>query len=336
MEDRVSNKYYNSIKNLVLDILDSDSLTLTNNKISIDNNFKNHIFENIYDFIIEDLLAFSEKDPACGGDAEYILHSYLSFKAVVYYRISNYIYNMKYLDMDNIKRLSRYISEKGKVETGIEIHPKAKIGKRFIIDHGIGTVIGETTEIGDDCYILQSIVLGAQGIAANINKKRHPTIGNNVEIGAFSRILGPINIGNNVVISPNAVVTSDIPSYSKVVIRNQMQIKKNTDNNITEPTVLTIDTEDSNTIHIKGENFMDSSVSILDENLDVIENIELTILKQVFDYIKVMISLNNMTFKNKSMKKLSLKIYNKDGGEIIILNCMEIKSIVYKLLEESA
>lgn len=110
--------------------------------------------------------------------------------------------------------------------SGIEIHPYAKIGSKFVIDHGFGVVIGETTEIGDRCYILGGVILGAYGIAGNSNQKRHPTIGNDVQIGSFSRIFGNINIGNNVVIGANCTIRSDIEDNCIVTLKTEIQITR--------------------------------------------------------------------------------------------------------------
>jgi len=109
-----------------------------------------------------------------------------------------------------------------KIKTGIEIHPEAENGERFVIDHGMGTVIGETCEIGHDCYILQNVILGSSRIVGP-KGKRHPSLGNNVEIGGFSRLFGPIHVGDNVKISPYSVITTDIPSHSSLIIKNTFQ-----------------------------------------------------------------------------------------------------------------
>lgn len=176
--------------------------------------------------IEDDLLAYVKKDPAAHNDVDYVFYTYPSFRAVMSYRVANRLY---YHDAHSkkLRYVARKISERAKVMTGIEIHPAARIGKRFVIDHGIGTVIGETTVIGDDCYILQCVIMGALGIANNADEIRHPTLGNNVEVGAFVRILGKIRIGNNVKISPFSIVRQDISDNHCVVIVNQCQIVKN-------------------------------------------------------------------------------------------------------------
>lgn len=178
--------------------------------------------------IYDDLEAFAERDPAAQKSKELIYCAYFSFRAVYYYRIANFLYRKaKNCPIDWFGISARRLSEVGKVVSGIEINPGAKIGKRFIIDHGVSTVIGETAEIGDDCYVLQGVTLGARGISGNPIVKRHPTIGNNVQIGGHVQIIGDITIGDNVFISPNSCITTNIPNNTRVSIVNQLQIVKN-------------------------------------------------------------------------------------------------------------
>lgn len=148
-----------------------------------------------------------EKDPAARTILEVVL-LYPGFLILVFYRISNVFYKYKMFF------IARAISQFGRFLTGIEIHPGAKIGKRLFIDHGMGIVIGETAEIGDDCTIYHGVTLGGTGKDI---LKRHPTIGNNVMVGAGSKLLGPINIGNNVKIGAGAVVLKDIENNVTVV-----------------------------------------------------------------------------------------------------------------------
>lgn len=115
-----------------------------------------------------------------------------------------------------LKKQARLLTEQAKVSTGIEIHPAAKIGGSFVIDHGYGVVIGETATIGNNCYILQGVTLGGTKITKKITGKRHPSIGNNVEIGGFSKVLGNITVEDNVFIGPNCTITENIACNSAV------------------------------------------------------------------------------------------------------------------------
>lgn len=148
-----------------------------------------------------------EKDPAARNVLE-VMILYPGFHILIYHRIANFLYRHK------LYFLARLISQIGRFFTGIEIHPGAKIGKRLFIDHGMGIVIGETAEVGDDCTIYHQVTLGGTGKDV---LKRHPTVGNNVIIGAGSKLLGPIIIGDNVKVGAGAVVLKNVESNSTVV-----------------------------------------------------------------------------------------------------------------------
>ncbi|MCM8763558.1 MAG: serine O-acetyltransferase [Candidatus Omnitrophica bacterium] len=154
-----------------------------------------------------EIKAASERDPAAKSALEIILN-YPSLHALIFYRISHLFWNLK------IPLIPRCISQFARNVTGIEIHPGAKIGKGFFIDHGMGVVIGETTVIGDNVTLYQGVTLGGTGKEKG---KRHPTIGNNVVIGAGAKVLGNIVIGDNVQIGANAVVIKDVPPNCTVV-----------------------------------------------------------------------------------------------------------------------
>src|SRR3989338_11164768 len=156
--------------------------------------------------MINEIRAIYKNDPAARG-LEPIL--YPGLHAIIIHKyISHNLYKI------NLKFLARLISQIMRFFTGIEIHPGAKIGKGLFIDHGIGIVIGETAEIGDNCIMFHNVTLGGTGLEKG---KRHPTIGNNVVIGAGAKILGNITIGDNSYIGANAVVIKDVPPNSTVV-----------------------------------------------------------------------------------------------------------------------
>lgn len=148
-----------------------------------------------------------EKDPAARNIFEVML-LYPGFHVLIFYRISHFFYRIKLLF------IARLISQIARFLTGIEIHPGAQIGRRLMIDHGMGIVIGETAIIGDDCAIYHQVTLGGTG---KEKLKRHPTIGNNVLIGAGAKLLGPIIIEDNVKIGAGAVVLKSVESNSTVV-----------------------------------------------------------------------------------------------------------------------
>ncbi len=158
-------------------------------------------------FFYADIRAAQKRDPAAKSFLEVIL-LYPGLHALIYYRLGHVFYRMKMFFP------ARMLSQLARFTTGIEIHPGAKIGKRFFIDHGLGVVIGETAIIGDDVLLYQGSTLGGTGI---VKGKRHPTIGNNVVIGAGAKVLGNIVIGDNSYIGANAVVIKDVPPNSTVV-----------------------------------------------------------------------------------------------------------------------
>ncbi|HDL09969.1 MAG TPA: serine O-acetyltransferase, partial [Candidatus Omnitrophica bacterium] len=154
-----------------------------------------------------EIQAAMERDPAAISKLEVIL-TYSGLHAIIFYRIAHFLHRLK------IPYIPRIISQFARWLTGIEIHPGARIDRGLFIDHGMGVVIGETTIIGKNVTLYQGVTLGGTGKERG---KRHPTIGNNVVIGAGAKVLGNITIGNNVQIGANAVVIKDVPDNSTVV-----------------------------------------------------------------------------------------------------------------------
>ncbi len=153
------------------------------------------------------LRAYKANDPAAKSLLEVAL-LYPGVRAIFFHRLAHPLFRMQ------IPFLPRLISEIGRFLSGIEIHPGAKIGKRLVIDHGMGVVIGETAEVGDDCLIFHGTTLG--GING-FNGKRHPTLGNNVMVGAGAKVLGPITVGDHARIGANAVVNKNVPAHATAV-----------------------------------------------------------------------------------------------------------------------
>lgn len=166
-----------------------------------------------YKFILQDIDAVIKRDPATASRAEAVLCS-SGLHAILFYRLNHYLWKK------NFKLFARVMSQFARFLTGIEIHPGARVGKGFFIDHGMGVVIGETAEIGDNVTLYHDVTLGGTTVfSANgkVMTKRHPTIGNNVIIGSGAQVLGPIKIGDNVKIGSNAVVIKDVEANSTVV-----------------------------------------------------------------------------------------------------------------------
>ena len=154
--------------------------------------------------IRQDFKAVFEKDPAAKNSLE-VMFAYPGFHAIFLHRINHLLWNL------GLPVIPRFLSHIGRFLTGIEIHPAAKIGPGLFIDHGMGVVIGETTEIGENVLLYQGVTLGGTG---KEKAKRHPTLGNNVTVGAGAKILGAIKIGDNAIIGANSVILKNVPDNS--------------------------------------------------------------------------------------------------------------------------
>lgn len=157
--------------------------------------------------LLQDARSIAERDPAAKSVIEVIL-LYPGFHAIFFHRIAHWFYKKKMFF------IARFISQLSRFLTGIEIHPGAKIGRGLFIDHGMGVVIGETAEIGDNCTIYHGVTLGGTG---KDKGKRHPTIGNNVLISTGAKVLGPFKVGDNSKIGANAVVLNEVEPNTTVV-----------------------------------------------------------------------------------------------------------------------
>jgi len=167
----------------------------------------NHYLQGILDFFVSDVNAAFNKDPAAHTLIE-VLTSYPGIKAILLYRIAHFFWKL------GVPYIPRYISDIARELTAIDIHPGAEIGRDFFIDHGAGVVIGETAEVGNNVTIYSGVVLGGTNLE---QKKRHPTLGNDIVVGTGAKILGPIIIGDNVRVGANSVVVNDVPPHCVVV-----------------------------------------------------------------------------------------------------------------------
>ncbi len=195
--------------------------------------------------------AVKERDPAARSTAE-ILLLYSGVHAILSHRLAHKLQTDKhYFSARLVSQVSRHL-------TGIEIHPGATIGKGFFIDHGMGVVIGETAEIGDNCTIYQGVTLGGTGKDVG---KRHPTLGDNVMVGAGAKVLGPVKIGSNSKIAANAVVLHPVPDNStavgipaKVVRRDGVKVKNDLDQiHIPDPVAQELARLRSDLAEVRGE-----------------------------------------------------------------------------------
>lgn len=254
-------------------------------------------FQIIFNQCLLDLNTFLAKDPSNGGDAKIVVKCNLSYQAVLLYRIANFLY------YSNHKNSAMTISEFAKLKTGIEIHPAAQIGDNFVIDHGIGTVIGETTRISRNCYILQSVILGSSSITEHRTHNRHPKTGDNVEIGAFSKILGNIRIGNNVKISPNSTITKNIEDNSRIIVSSHFQIEKN------------------------QSNVIDTGYQVIDNNLIIYFNdLNRNMLSEI-QYLS-----KNNTFKSSILNGNSITVENNDFLSPLKLHFLKNNRIINEMI----
>ncbi len=159
-------------------------------------------------FLRETIRTYRERDPAARSSLEVLL-CYPGLHAVMWHRMSYWLWGHE------LFLLARFSSHIARWLTGIEIHPAAKLGRRFVIDHGMGVVIGETAEVGDDCYFYHEVTLGVARTMGG--GKRHPTVGNNVIIGAGAKVLGPVTVGDNARVGANSVVLENVPNDTTVV-----------------------------------------------------------------------------------------------------------------------
>lgn len=170
--------------------------------------------------MLEFIKAYKNYDPAAKSILEIIL-LYPGPRAVFFHRIAHFLYCLKFYF------LARLVADISRTLTGIEIHPGAQLGKRLVIDHGVGCVIGETAVVGDDCVIFHGVTLGGLKFEP---VKRHPTVGNKVLIGTGAKILGPITIGDGAKIGANAVVVKDVPEGAIIAAPQSVFIEKKSTN----------------------------------------------------------------------------------------------------------
>jgi len=208
-------------------------------------------FSELKEEIKEDVKAVRERDPAARSDIEVML-LYSGVHAMLAYRVAHRLYvNKKFLPARAVSQLARFL-------TGIEIHPGAEIGKRLMIDHGSGVVIGETCIIGNDCTIYQGVTLGGTGKDTG---KRHPTLGNNVMVGAGAKVLGPFKIGDGAKIAAGAVVLKEVPAGAtavgipaKVVRQGGEKVKEQLDQiHIPDPVSQQLSELEAKIAELKGE-----------------------------------------------------------------------------------
>jgi len=238
--------------------------------------------------LLSDARSIAKRDPAAKSAVEVIL-LYPGFHALIYHKVAHWFYKSK------LFFIARYVSQLGRFFTGIEIHPGAVIGNGLFIDHGMGVVIGETAEVGDNCTIYHGVTLGGNG--KEKGRKRHPTIGNNVLIGAGAKVLGPFTVGDNATIGANTFVSGEIePNTTVVGVKGRMVKKGN---------IRVTASEELDQIHMP-----DPVSQELCRLLTRIEHLEVILNGNV----EIEIKNEELGYKGEDSKE-NLKIYNMDNFE---------------------
>lgn len=271
--------------------------------------------------IVTDIEFINSSDPASAGKTAIKNTPSNALLATVYYRISHYFYYIgKVISNKELTSEAIKLSQTALGQTGIDIHPGAKIMAPLFIDHGYGVVIGETAEIGQNCIIFNGVVLGSRNVL-NANKtKRHPTLKNSVTVCAGAKILGDIVLGENVFVSPNAVVIDDIEDHHQVLIVNQLQIKKQTLNTYLpsqQVVVYGVVPKFKNSISILGEGFYNPNVLIKLKG----SNKELNYQISYWDKNKIIIKFKHSApLDKKDVKGVKMIVFSNSHKVIVLSN----------------
>lgn len=270
----------------------------------------------VNDQINEDVKFIASLDPSQNNVNKVKSLKTKSLVATVCYRVANFIYYYEDVLIEVRQKLAREFMELVACKTLIDIHPGAKIGKCFFIDHGVNVVIGETCEIGDNCNIFNDVVLGSKNVKTAKAVKRHPTVKNNVTICAGSRVLGNITVGDNCFISPHAVVLDDVPDNTHVGIVNQLQLTKKVNSLPSQKLIVYgVVPKFKNTIKILGEGFYNPTVLIKLKN-DKVLNYQIS----YWDKNKILVKFKNVVpFKESDVSGAKIIILS-NADKVIVTN----------------
>lgn len=286
----------------------------------------------IYNVLLKDIAFIAQKDPSLKDEKEVIAAQTKGLIATMCYRVANFFYYCNITNnAEKAKQISRKLMEECVLLTSIDIHPAAKIKEQFFIDHGANIVIGATCVIGERCNIFNNVILGSKNVVSATNEKRHPTLKNDVTICAGAKILGNITLGNNVFVSPNAVVLDDVEDNQKVLIINQLQITKNETYSYLPSQKLIIYgivPKFKNSLTILGEGFYNPTVLIkLKNNKEVTYNIT------YWDKNKILLKIKNTTpFDKESVKGVKIIILS-NSNKVIVLNNVAIEKVLTTLTD---
>lgn len=279
---------------------------------------------------LTDVRFVASKDPSLPSVENVLKTKTKSLLATLCYRIANFFYYTPLSALPTAqKRKSRDLMEDCLVATGIDIHPAARIGEAFFIDHGHGVVIGETCEIGKQCNIFNGVILGSKNVVKAKVGKRHPTLGNNVTICAGAKILGDITLGDNVFISPGAVVQQNVLPDQQVLIINQLQIIKNSTHAYLPSqkfTVYGIVPKFKNSFIVYGDGFYNPSIIIKLKNGSEINH---TIA--YWDKNKIVVKIKNTTPVEKGVAKNAKLIVLSNSSSVAIMHNVALEKTLTSL-----
>lgn len=286
----------------------------------------------VYSKFLLDVEFVASKDASLTNIQDVLQSKTNGLVATMCYRIANFFYYAGVAtDTAKMHIVCREFMEQCLRLTNIDIHPAAQIGEKFFIDHGNGIVIGETCEIGERCNLFNNVILGSKNVVKPKQGKRHPTLKNNVTICAGAKVLGDIVIGNNVFISPSAVVLDDIEDNKKILIINQLQIEK-LDSYSYLPSqkliVYGLVPKFKNGLNILGEGFYNPTVLIKLKN-----NKELNFAITYWDKNKIMIKFKNTTPYEKDVVKGVKLIILSNTSKVIVVNNLALQKALTNLCD---
>ena len=305
------------------------SFLVKNNVNIINNNFVLSLSSFIFNKVMLDVKFIASLDPSQNSENLVLQTKTKGLIATMCYRTATIFYYENFIEDKELRqKLAREFMEQVAVDTGVDIHPQARIDEMFFIDHAKNIVIGATTLIGKRCNLFNDVVLGSKNVKSSQNIKRHPTILNDVTICAGARVLGDITIGNNVFICPQAVVTDNIPDNTTVSIVNQLQLTKRINTLPSQKlTIFGVVPKFKNCIKILGEGFYNPTVLIKLKNEKTI-NYQITF----WDKNKIIVKFKNKALTSKDLVGIKLIVLS-NADKVIVLNSFRLNKTLLSLCD---
>ncbi len=305
------------------------SFLVKNNVNIINNNFVLSLSSIIFNKVMLDVKFIASLDPSQNSENLVLQTKTKGLIATMCYRTATIFYYENFIEDKELRqKLAREFMEQVAVDTGVDIHPQARIDEMFFIDHAKNIVIGATTLIGKRCNLFNDVVLGSKNVKSSQNIKRHPTILNDVTICAGARVLGDITIGNNVFICPQAVVTDNIPDNTTVSIVNQLQLTKRINTLPSQKlTIFGVVPKFKNCIKILGEGFYNPTVLIKLKNEKTI-NYQITF----WDKNKIIVKFKNKALTSKDLVGIKLIVLS-NADKVIVLNSFGLNKTLLSLCD---